>query len=459
MSSTGQITTARELPAVEALAGDPALAELNIARPLLIELIREALDEARLALKAGTQTSNKKLIVKIVNEANKQIRRGAFRVINCAGALAHTNLGRAPFTREFFERISERLAGYSALEFDLATGKRGSRGDEVTDALCALTGAEAALVTNNCASAVFLLLNTFSARKETIVSRGELVQIGGGFRIPDILKKSGAKLVEVGTTNITTAADYENAISERSALLLKVSQSNFALEGFTQEASLAELAKLAAERELPLAYDHGSGLVVDPAEVNLQGKPTMQSALKAGCDIVCSSGDKVFGAVQAGLIVGKADFINRMRKNPLYRALRPDKITLAILAETLRAYLDGTWKETIPLWAQAQVHESELYKLGREIVEELGAGDTVTVEAVQSRYGGGALPDVTIPSCALSVNVSEKATRLAKRFRDLPTPIIGRVEDERFLLDLRTVLPEDLPALKSGLKSVLASLT
>ncbi|HSG99102.1 MAG TPA: L-seryl-tRNA(Sec) selenium transferase [candidate division Zixibacteria bacterium] len=457
-----KITTVRELPSVEEALGSPALESgaSDVPRPLLVDCVRAALADARERLQSGAAGVTLQSIEAAILKRATQLRReGPVRVINCAGALAHTNLGRAPFSAAYLSQMSDRLAGYCALEFDLASGKRGSRGVALERALCALTGAEAALVVNNCAAAVFLTLNTLSNRKETIVSRGELVQIGGGFRVPAIMKQSGAKLIEVGATNITTLADYQGAIGPKTALLLKVSKSNFTQHGFVEEQDVKALSALARERNLPLAFDLGSGLPVDPREVGLDGHDSLRSALTQGADIVCASGDKLFGSVQAGIILGAADYLKRLRQNPVYRALRPDKFTLAILHDSVNAYLDGSWKTDIPFWRLALRAESELYQLGREIIERLNADGVLTLEAVSARYGGGALPEVELPSCALAFSAERNATALARKFRDLSVPIIGRVEHDRFMLDLRALMPEDEPAFRDGLATVLKSLS
>ncbi|MFQ5608148.1 MAG: L-seryl-tRNA(Sec) selenium transferase, partial [Candidatus Zixiibacteriota bacterium] len=322
-----------------------------------------------------------------------------------------------------------------------------------------LTGAPAALVVNNCAGALFLALNTLSNRRETLISRGELVQIGGGFRVPDIMRRAGVKLTEVGTTNITRLADYAGAVTEKTSLLLKVSLSNFSQRGFVDHTPISELCSLARRHNLAVVYDLGSGLAADPLRVGLQGQESLTSALAAGADIVCASGDKLLGGPQAGLVLGDTQAIAKLRKNPLYRTLRPDKITLALLGRILEQYLDGAWEEGIPLWRLAQRTESDLYELGRRIITAVGAEDRLTLEAVSARYGGGSLPDVELPSCAISFSGTHAPDTLARIFRELPRPVVGRIENERFLLDLRALLAEDEAALVVGLKSALKILS
>ncbi len=472
-----RINSPRDLPALDEFLSDARidLALDSVSRRTLAEIARGVFSKAREELadlgKDGKSKDDKSkddkskvtygsLVRRTLREAEKGGRGSLTIVINCTGVIAHTNLGRAPLSEKNLAEVQGIIAGYQTLEFDLGSGARGKRGLNVESDLCALTGAESALIVNNCAGALFLLLNTISNRKETILSRGELVQIGGGFRVPDVMRRSGAKLIEVGTTNITSADDYQQAISKKTALLLKVSRSNFSQHGFTGEATIKELAALGASGELPLVYDLGSGLVVNPADVNLAGYPSVIGALRDGADAVCFSGDKLFGSTQAGLIVGKEGIIGKLRKSPLYRALRPDKTTLALLAQTLKSYLDDTWREEIPLWKMALRADSELYQLGREILSSVTdssvAGDTVmTLVASTARYGAGSVPDAEIPSCAISLKTKSTAKSVAKLFREQATPIIGRIEDETFLLDLRTVSTDDKELLISALKDVL----
>ena len=458
------ITVVRDLPAVETLLQDTRLSveSLGVPRSVISGCVRQAIEKAReaiLAKKNSSRVTRESIVLSAQQAARDFKRESPVRVINCTGAIAHTNLGRAPFTEQQARELAGSLVGYSALEFNLKTGKRGSRGASVERLLRELTGADGALVVNNCAAAVFLTLNTFSHKKETIVSRGELVQIGGGFRVPAIMSRSGARLVEVGATNITTIEDYQNAIGPKTALLLKVSRSNFTQSGFVGEPGLAELARLAQDSGLPLAYDLGSGLPVDPKTVGLAGHDSLKSALAQGADIVCASGDKLFGSAQAGLILGGAEHIQKLKKNPVYRALRPDKITLSILHSALSDYLNDTWRETIPLWKLALRSEAELYQLGRSIIEDVSADNALTLEATTARYGGGALPEVELPSCAIAFTKDHKPDTLAKRFRELDIPVIGRIEDERFMLDLKAVLPEDEPALVSAIKQVIKTVS
>ncbi len=463
-----QITGPREIPALDEFLADdrlgPALEQ--VSRKALVEIVRTVFANARGDL-AGSSKSPKNSVAKVtygslisatLKEAQIVSRKSLNRVINCTGVIAHTNLGRAPLSDKSLAQVQALVAGYQTLEFDLETGARGKRGLDVEADLCVLTGAEAALVVNNCAGALFLLLNTLSKRKETILSRGEMVQIGGGFRVPDVMRRSGAKLVEIGATNITTVADYEQAVGKKTALLLKVNRSNFSQHGFTGEASVKDLATVASESEIPLIYDLGSGLVVNPEDVNLARYPSVIGALRDGADIVCFSGDKLFGSAQAGMIVGKESIISKLRKNPLYRALRPDKTTFALLSQTLQSYLNDTWRQDIPLWKMALRSESELYQFGRDLIASIADNSNLILTASVGRYGAGSVPDAEIPSCALGLKTKRSAKVVARLFRQQNPPIIGRIENDLFMLDLLTVTPDDRESLLKALTEIIPQL-
>jgi L-seryl-tRNA(Ser) seleniumtransferase len=352
-------------------------------------------------------------------------------VLNATGVIVHTNLGRAPLAEAAVERMTEVARGYSNLEYDVAEGRRGSRQDHVTAILCRLTGAEAAIVVNNNAGALLLVLAALAEGRDVIVSRGELIEIGDGFRIPDVLARSGARLVEVGTTNRTRAADYENAIDDRTALLLRVHQSNFRVVGFAEQPSLEELAAVARAGELPLVDDLGSGALLD-----LSDEPTARASLAAGADLVCFSGDKLLGGPQAGLVAGRADLVERLRRHPLHRALRIDKLSLAALEGTLLLYLD-------PDRAAADVPVLRMLREPAEAVraraERLAAAVGGEVEATVARVGGGALPLHELPSFACAIEES-----LAAPLRDREPAVVGIVRDGRLLLDCRTLADVEL---------------
>ncbi len=323
----------RDLPSVDELAGDERLASAA-PRPLLVSAVRSALARAREEIQAGADPGD--LVGRVELELAAARRPRLRRAINATGVIVHTNLGRAPLSREALERVSAVAGGYSNLEYDLGEGARGSRQDHVAPILRRLTGAEAALVVNNNAAAVLLALAALAEGREVVVSRGELIEIGDGFRIPDVLARSGARLREVGTTNRTRAADYERAIGPETALLLRVHQSNFRVVGFTEQPQLAELVRIARARGLPVVDDLGSGVLAE-----LGDEPSARAALAAGADLVCFSGDKLLGGPQAGIVVGRAELVERLRRHPLQRALRADKLTLAALEGTLQLYLDA----------------------------------------------------------------------------------------------------------------------
>jgi L-seryl-tRNA(Ser) seleniumtransferase len=362
--------------------------------------------------------------------------------INATGVIVHTNLGRAPLSAEARAAMNAVAQGYSNLEYDLEDGRRGSRYVHAEQILCELTGAEAALAVNNNAAAVLLILMTFAQDREVIISRGQLVEIGGGFRIPDVMRQSGAALVEVGTTNRTYARDYEAAITENTAALMRVHRSNFRLVGFIHEPSLAEMVSLAGERDLLLFDDLGSGTLLDTAPYGLAHEPTIQESVAAGASLVSCSGDKLLGGPQAGLILGRADMIAHLKKFPLTRALRVDKTTLAALQATLRHYLLGEATDKVPVWRMISHSEPSLKKRARMWARKLkGLGVTAQVVPGRSTVGGGSLPGETLPTHLVALEAGSPDT-VATRLRGGEPPIITRIEDDRLVLDPRTVLPE-----------------
>jgi L-seryl-tRNA(Ser) seleniumtransferase len=388
--------------------------------PLAVDAARTVLERAREEIRAGVEPGDLQARLQAQLAA---ARRPALRqVLNATGVLVHTNLGRAPLAPEALARV-QAAAGYSNLELDLASGSRGSRQDHLAPLLRRLTGAEAALVVNNNAAALLLALAALAEGREVVVSRGELIEIGDGFRIPDVLARSGARLVEVGTTNRTRAADYEQAIGPETALLLRVHQSNFRVVGFTEQPRVEELAAVARRHELPLVDDLGSG-----ALVGFEGEPTPREALAAGADLVCFSGDKLLGGPQAGIVVGRADLVERLRRHPLHRALRSDKLTLAALEGTLLLFLDRP--EEIPVLRMLREPADAV----RARAERLAAATGGTVEETVARVGGGALPLAELPSFACAVE-----DELAAALREHEPPVIAVVRDGRTLLDCRTL--------------------
>jgi L-seryl-tRNA(Ser) seleniumtransferase len=367
--------------------------------------------------------------------------------LNASGVIIHTNLGRAPLSRAALDAARNAAEGYSNLEYDLEAGERGSRHTLVTELLGRLTGAEDALVTNNNAAAVLLILTALGQGGEAIISRGQLVEIGGGFRIPDVMRQSGVSLVEVGTTNRTYAADFEGAITERTALLLRVHASNFLQVGFVHQPALAELVDVGQRHGLPVVDDLGSGSLLDTSHFGLATEPMVQASVAAGVALTAFSGDKLLGGPQAGIIVGRASEIGRLRKHPLMRAIRPDKLTLAALGATLVHYLRGEAEREVPVWRMISASPDDLSSRARLLAGILGAG----VVETRSAIGGGSLPGQTQPSWAVAFE-TPTPDKLAAALRHADPPVIGRIEDNRLLLDLRAILPEQDRVLEQAVR-------
>ncbi|OPY90436.1 MAG: L-seryl-tRNA(Sec) selenium transferase [Syntrophus sp. PtaU1.Bin208] len=382
------------------------------------------------------------------------------RVINATGVILHTNLGRAPLCREARDQLLAVAEGYSNLEYDLARGERGKRYDSVRELLCLLAGVEDALVVNNNAAAVLLALNTLAEGREVLVSRGELVEIGGEFRVPEIMEKSGGRLREVGATNRTRLADYERAISPETGLILKVHSSNFKMVGFTEETSLEELVALGKKHSLPVMYDVGSGCFLDLAEYGLPGEPVVRQVAASGVDVLTFSGDKMLGGPQAGIILGRRNLLEKIQRNPLNRALRIDKLTLAALEATLRVYLNP--KEAVNRLRILKALTEPLNDVTRRARKLLGmlkralpASFSLALRPGASMVGGGALPGMEIPTTMVGVRVSGlSAGRLEESLRRLDVPIIVRVANDELLLDLRTVAEDDLQPIREGFLSL-----
>lgn len=372
------------------------------------------------------------------------------RVFNGTGVVIHTNLGRSLLPEHTAHRLTVASSRYTNLEFDLETGKRGSRYSLVEEIICDLTGAEAALVVNNNAAAVLIALDTLASAKEVIVSRGQLVEIGGSFRIPDVMKKSGASLVEVGATNRTHLYDYENGITENTGLLLRVHTSNFRVIGFTSQVEADELVELGEKYNVPVMEDLGSGSLTDLAKFGLPPEPTVQEVVKAGVDVVTFSGDKLLGGPQAGIIVGKKKIVEKIKRNPLNRALRIDKFTLASLESILKDYYDPkavlTRNQTLRMISEGQeIIKKRAQRLRRRVADTLKEDCIVRVVSTVSRVGGGALPEYGLPSWALELEPVDCTTaQLERDFRTLPVPLIGRIENERFIIDCRTVQDDEI---------------
>lgn len=435
--------TRRVLPSVSTLLLSPAVRELleHNPRRVVLDAIRRTLESARAAGGAErTDAQWGESIAGAVADANRPSLR---RVINATGVILHTNLGRAPLADVAVRAIEQVGRGFSNLEYDLDSGKRGSRYSHCVNLLRQLTGAEDALVVNNCAAAMVLALNAVAQKKEVLVSRGELVEIGGSFRIPDIMARSGARLVEVGTTNRTHDDDYRRAITPKTGAIVKVHRSNFAIEGFTADVSVEKLVFIAAEHGLPVIHDFGSGLMIALEEFGLTGEPTAEEAVKTGATLVLMSGDKLLGGPQAGIILGQSATIARLRKNPLTRAMRVDKLTLSALEATLRLYLDrDVALSDIPvlqmLTARADALEARATKLVNSL---LAGGYQARVLASEASVGGGAFPTARIPSRAVALPTD--AERLETALRLGEPAVIGRIEAGRLMLDMRSVLPDE----------------
>ena len=434
----------RALPSVGALLESPEFAPLlaRAPRPLVVDAVRASID----AVRANPATAPQDTLewARAANEHLTARERPSLRpLINATGVVLHTNLGRAPLAAPAVQAIVETAAGACNLEYDLAKGERGSRYVHAVALLRELTGAEDAIVVNNCASALVLALNSLAAGRDAIVSRGELIEIGGSFRVPDIMAKSGATLVEVGTTNRTHLADYRDAISDSTGAIVKVHRSNFEVRGFVAEAELAELSPVAREHALPLLFDFGSGLMLSLDEFGLRGEPTARDAVRDGATLVLMSGDKLLGGPQAGIIVGDAKAIDACRKNPLARAVRVDKLTLAALEATLALYRDPARAlREIPTLAMLTATAASLQSRAARAASRLrDAGLSCDVIETEASVGGGAFPTARIASHAIAF--AGNADELERRARLGATPVIGRIANGRFLVDIRSV-PEAL---------------
>jgi len=439
----------------------------DIPKSVLVRTIRAVVERLRTVIiddQQGiteTKLSDSVILEEVKHSVTKVMTSNLKRIVNATGVVVHTNLGRSLLAKDAVENLMTVASRYSNLEFDLSKGMRGSRYSIVEDILCEISGAQAAMVVNNNAGAVFLCLETLSRDKKVIVSRGELVEIGGSFRIPDVMAKSGAILKEVGTTNRTHFHDYEKAIEHDTGLLLKVHKSNFSIVGFTTEVSLEELVGLGATYQIPVMEDLGSGTFVDFSKYGLLKEPTVQESVAAGVDVVTFSGDKLLGGPQAGIIVGKKDWIDRIKKNPITRVLRIDKLTLAALESTLRHYRNIDREiDSIPTlrmitlsFGYTETKAKELAKLLENIDD---SRMSVYLIDLFSRPGGGAFPLLKLPSKGVGVKVQGiSANTVEKKMRSNEIPIIGRIEEDRFILDLRTIQDDELPIIKKAFDNML----
>src|ERR1700686_4928379 len=462
--SAEQAELLRQIPSVDELLAQPRLTALSkrVDRNLVVEIARAVLSDLRARIASDSNWTALGLSAASVEElisteVERILSRSLQPVINATGVILHTNLGRAPLTETVVDEFRRSATQYSNLEYDLETGARGKRDVHTAELLTRLTGGEAAIVVNNCAAAVLVTLAALARGGEVIVSRGELIEIGDGFRIPEIMEQSGAVLREVGTTNRTRIADYENAINEKTCVILRVHPSNFTVSGFTEKPEVTELIALGQRSRLPVVEDLGSGCLLDLAPAGIS-EPTARESVEAGFSLVLFSGDKMLGGPQAGIIAGKNELVHKVRRHPLFRALRVDKLTIAAMEATLRAYLRGAWKE-IPALRMMQINLEEISARTEAFYKTLAskiADADAEVEIVDGRslVGGGSTPAQSLPTKVLRIaSARHSASKLEIRLRSGASvaPVIGRIEDDRLLIDLRTVFPEQEPALAETL--------
>ena len=452
----------RLLPSVDELLHSEVGQQLvaQFSHPLIVRAIRASLALARVHILAGAQCpSYEELLTSAEQHIRLEQQPHLRPVINATGVIINTNLGRAPLSYEALQAVQQVASGYSNLEYDLEAGERGSRHTHVEALLRELTGAEAALVTNNTAAAVLLGLSTLAVGREVIISRGQLVEIGGGFRVPDVMRQSGCSLVEVGTTNRTRLKDYADAITEHTALLLAVHPSNFLITGFTEATSLTDLSTLAHKNGLLVMNDLGSGCLLASETYGLTHEPTPQESIAAGADVVCFSGDKLLGGPQAGILLGKAPVIARLAKHPLMRAVRIDKMTLAALETTLRHYQRGQAETHIPVWRMISAHPEKIHRRATHWVTYLQEhGIAARIQRGESTIGGGSLPGEMLPTTLVALDAARTVIpleELVKKLRLHITPIIVRIAKNALLLDLRTVFEEQDEEVLGALVAVL----
>ncbi|SEG00445.1 L-seryl-tRNA(Sec) selenium transferase [Caloramator fervidus] len=451
------------LPKVDKILSDERIKGLNFSRSIVLDSIRTVLDDYREGIINDNivKVEYENIIEKIIKTVYLKQRNHLRRVINATGTILHTNLGRAVLSKDAINAVLEVSSRYNNLEYDLDKGERGSRYSHVEDIICKVTGAEAAMVVNNNAAAVMLVLSTLAKNKEVIVSRGQLVEIGGSFRIPAVMEQSGAKLVEVGTTNKTHLYDYENAINENTALLLKVHQSNFKILGFTKEVSLEELVELGRRYQIPVFEDIGSGVLIDLSKYGLSYEPTVQDSIKKGADIVTFSGDKLLGGPQAGIIVGRRDLIEKMKKNQLTRALRIDKMTLAALEATFRLYLDEEKAiKEIPALNMMTMDINTIQKKAKKLFNLLKQRlkDKVEISIKQdvSQFGGGSMPLETIPTFVVLLKPKHRKVKDVEYIlRQQDIPIIVRIYKEQIIMDVRTIFDDEFKIIAETFERIL----
>jgi len=452
----------RALPSVDRLLAHERLRPLGDGeRPVVAEIVRQALETARAAVAQGQPAPTEDQLVESVLGLAEAVFRPSLRpLVNATGVIIHTNLGRAPLSEDAIAASAAVAAGYSNLEFDLDAGARGSRFVHLESVLRQLTSAEAAMAVNNNAAAVLLALSSLPARpgardREVIISRGQAVEIGGGFRIPDVLRQSDARLMEVGTTNRTYLRDYEAAVTPDTAAIMRVHASNFRIVGFTETPQIHDLARLAHEHSVLLLDDLGSGCLLDTTRFGLAPEPTVQESLAAGADLAMFSGDKLLGGPQAGVIVGRRELVERLRRHPLARAMRMDKASIAALAVTLVHYLRGEALEKLPVWQMISAPVTGIQRRARRWARAIG--EPAKVVDGRSMVGGGSLPEESLPTKLVAIPSAEGAyvTDLARRLRQSDPPVVARIERDALLLDPRTVLPQQDSTLVQAVKTAL----
>lgn len=457
----------RNIPKVDILMENDEIKKLseNYNRDFVLQSVRKVTDDLREFINNSDNEEDIKnkidnIFIDINKDLNKFISHNMKKVINGTGTILHTNLGRAVISEEAAETVKKLVTGYSNLEYDLESGQRGSRYSHFENIITKITGAESAMAVNNNAAAVLLILSTFAKNKEVIVSRGELVEIGGSFRVPDVMTQSGGKLIEVGTTNKTHLFDYENAITENTAALLKVHTSNYKIVGFTESIPVNELVELGKKYDIPVIEDIGSGVLIDLSKYGLTYEPTVQDSIAAGADLVCFSGDKLLGGPQAGIIVGKKSLIDKIKKHPLTRALRIDKFTAVALECVFHEYIDEEKAiKNVPVMNminksidEIQVEAESLYN---KLYDSIGHLCEINIEDCESQIGGGSLPTEKLKSKCITIKPNNITTSsLEKALRHVETPIIGRVVNDKFLLDLRTVFHSEIETVYETLKEV-----
>lgn len=457
-----------KLPKVDEILNKDKIIEILKSQPreIVIESIRECIDEIRQKLINNLIDENEFNILinniedVIVKKSTQKISNNLRKVVNATGTVIHTNLGRSLISKKAMVHVLAIASNYSNLEYDIENGKRGSRYSHIEKIISRITGAESALVVNNNAAAVMLVLSTMAKDKEVVISRGELVEIGGSFRIPEVMEQSGAKLVDVGTTNKTHSFDYTNAISDETGVLLKVHTSNYRIVGFTEGVNLDELVDIGKEKNIPVVEDIGSGVLIDLSKYGLQYEPTVQESINAGVDIVTFSGDKLLGGPQAGIIVGKKKYIDNMKKNPLTRAIRVDKFTISALEEILKLYLneEDAVKE-IPTLRMLTMNIAQLEEMANKLYTMIkdSLDDTLNVEIIDqfSQVGGGSMPLEQIPTKAIMISSEYLSTpEIERGLREFDIPVIGRIYKDKLLLDVRTISFDDFNIIVNALKSI-----